>query len=524
MTETDQQAVAATPPQLATWHGLTLAHLWAVVALAGVGLLLSLTRTVPNDLWWHVKIGELIATTGQIPTTNIFAWTVPADAPFVYQSWLGELLYYLTYQLGGWNMTIFTRNMLGLVAYALVVLDARLRTGSWQLASAAVILAALMAINNWTTRTQNWSWIPFAVQMVVLSSYASNRLSPRWLVLLPLQMAFWVNAHGGFMLGILMMGAYVVGETLRRVLRQPYALSWQRLKPLYYAGAAMIVATVVNPLGVGVFAYVLDLLTDAPSQSLVSEWQPPDPESFPGFFFIVSVLLMLAAFAFGRRRPTITDVLLVCGFGWMAFNGVRYVMWYGMIAMPILVSVLVAPRAAAAVQGARAAPRRPRGNPVINAVLAVAMLLPLVVVQPWLKPLLPLPATYTDQFAPVPGAPLLFSNTTPVAATDHLREQPCMGNLFNENGYGSYLIWELGTAAPVFVDPRFELYPLTIWEDYIDITRGGDPARALLDEYAIACVMLDTELQPRLTETMPTLAGWQRTFGNEQSEVWRRAN
>lgn len=517
----DQTATSPVPVER-TFPRLRIEHLWILVSLSAAGFLLGLSRTIPNDFWWHLKAGELIATQG-LPTTNIFAWTLPADAPFVYQSWLGEWLYFQIYQLGGLQLVVFTRNMLGLAMFALVGLEAERRSGSWRLAAGAVLLVALMTINNWTTRTQNWSWVPFALVLYLLGRYSSNQLSPRWLLLLPLLMIFWVNAHGGFMMGILVTGAYVVGETLRRLLKQPYALTWDQLRPLYIAAVAMGAVTVINPLGVGVFAYVYDLLTDAPSQDLIIEWQPPDPQTIAGLFFVCSILLVIAAFGLGRRRPTITDILLVCGLGWMALNGVRYVVWFGVAALPIVAYTLSKPQAAYVLNAARDKPRRrgPGGSPVLNAVAAGILVLIVVLIQPWFKPFWPWPDNYREAFAPVPGAPLLFSDTTPVGATQHLQAEPCDGNLFNEMGYGSYLIWEVYPEVQVFVDPRVELFPLDLWENYIMLTRGED-VPLLLQEYTIDCVMLDLDNQPRLAEELATLPGWQRTYEDSQSEVWRR--
>jgi hypothetical protein len=144
-----------------------------------------------------------------------------------------------------------------------------------------------------------------------------------------------------------------------------------------------------------------------------------------------------------------------------------------------------------------------------------------VVVQPWLKPLLPFPQPYRALFADVPGAPMLFSADTPVQATNHLRAQPCDGRLFNEMGYGSYLDWALYPEAQVFIDPRVELYPMSLWQDYVDLTNGRR-VEPLLNDYIIACVLLDRQHQPRLAEAMSGLDGWQQTFADEWSEVWRR--
>jgi hypothetical protein len=513
-----QQTAARTLPLI------RLEHLWVILALSIVGAFISLVPNSPNDFWWHLKAGELVATSG-IPQTNLFAWTIPADTPYIYQSWLSEWLFYMLYQLGGLPLIVFARNMLGLGAFTLVAYEAHRRSGSWRLAAGVVLLAAAMSTNNLITRTQNWSWLPFMLLFILLGRYADNRLAPRWLVALPVIMIFWVNAHGAFVMGLLVTGAFMVGETLRRLLRQPRALSWERLRLLYATFAGMIVATIVNPLGIGIYGYVQLLLEDAPSQQFIIEWQSPTPDGIAGTFFYLSILVVIASCAFARRRPGITDVILICGLAWQAFSGVRYVVWFGMVAMPIVAQSLAAPRAVFSPTGSpvrqRVSLRERGGGTVANLVVAGFLLGMVLLVQPWIKPVLPLPEPYQALFAPVPGAPQLFTADTPVEAANHLLAEPCDGHLFNEMGYGSYLDWALYPQAQVFIDPRVELYPLELWEDYIDLTRGRN-VEELLAQYDITCVMLDVYLQPELAKTMPQLDGWHRTFVDERSEVWRR--
>jgi len=141
--------------------------------------------------------------------------------------------------------------------------------------------------------------------------------------------------------------------------------------------------------------------------------------------------------------------------------------------------------------------------------------------QPWSKPLLNLPSAYRGLFVDLPGAPLLFTTETPVGAVEHLLAQPCQGRIFNEMGYGSYMAWALYPAAQHFIDPRVELFPLALWQEYRAVSEGRDVA-GFFDRHAIACAVIDKELQPELARAMPALAGWQRTFGDGRTEVWRR--
>ena len=76
-----------------------------------------------------------------------------------------------------------------------------------------------------------------------------------------------------------------------------------------------------------------------------------------------------------------------------------------------------------------------------------------------------------------------------------MRENPG-GKIFNEMGYGSYLIWAL-PEQEVFIDPRVELYPFEQWQDYVHIT-NGTRYNELLEKYGADRLLIDTDLQPEL--------------------------
>ena len=492
-----------------------LDQLWVILVLALVGVFIALTPTVPHDFWWHLKAGQLVAE-GGIPTTNLFAWTLPADQPYVYATWLGEWLFYALYRIGGLAAPVLARNLLGLACFALVAAEARRRSGSWRLAALAALLAAAMTINNLTTRTQNWAWVPFGAYALILGAYVDGQLRPRALLALPPIMAFWVNVHGTFALGVALVALVAAGETLRRLLRQPRAANWERLRALYLAAAGVLAATLLNPIGPGIFGYVARLLSDASIQGLVNEWQPPTPRGIAGVVFFASILGLLAAFALARRRPSVTDLLLACAFLWLAWGGQRHVVWYGMVAMPLLAQSLAAPRSPLA----RAARQARLVLP--STLLALVLLGALVAVQPPFKAMLPLPTPYKALFVDLPGAPGLFSADTPVGAANYLRTHPIAGRLFNEMAYGSYLDWALFPDAQVFVDPRIELYPAALWQDYLAISEARDYNRLLVHKYGVERVLLDRARQPLLAAALAADPAWQREYADDRAEIYRR--
>src|SRR5262249_26912145 len=150
-----------------------------------------------------------------------------------------------------------------------------------------------------------------------------------------------------------------------------------------------------------------------------------------------------------------TDALTFGFFLWLALGAERYVLWFGMVAAPLIAAQ------AATLWPPQRAGRERVGRPAANAALIVLLLLALAGSLPWIKPL---------WLAPPFGS--LLSADTPVEAVAAMQRQPDRPrHLLHPMQYGSYLIW----AAPeqkVFIDTRIELYPLEQWLDYLDLEQG----------------------------------------------------
>jgi hypothetical protein len=104
-----------------------------------------------------------------------------------------------------------------------------------------------------------------------------------------------------------------------------------------------------------------------------------------------------------------------------------------------------------------------------------------------------------------------------VAAVEYLKQHPG-GKLYNEMGYGSYLIWA-DPAQGVFLDPRVELYPYQQWLDYIKINNGLH-YEELFNKYGVNRVLLNKELQPELMAALGKDPLWSREYTDLYAEIW----
>jgi hypothetical protein len=493
--------------------GISLDILWVFVILAGFLFFTSLVPLTPNDFWWHLKTGEYIYTNHTIPATNIYAWTLPSGQPFYYAAWLAELLLYLLYLLDKLPLIIFARTLLIAIAMWLIASEAHRRSGSWRISALVMAMLSLMITNNLLVRTQMFAWIPFVVTYIILKRYTDGVIRWRWLLLCPLSMIFWVNVHGSFILGLILPGAFFVGEAVQKLLRQDKTLNWTQIGFLGGTGVLSGFALLINPRFTGIISYTINMLTNPPSQQLIEEWQSPSPHSLSNITFFISILVLILALAYTKYRPTFTEIILVVGFLWLAWSGQRYVIWYGMLTMPLLAQLI------------KDLPIRTPAFVAqknwLNLALAILVLIPALVVQPWFVEQIPLPATYWQQVLRGSLAGPLLGVHTPVEAADYLQSHPG-GHLFNEMGYGSYLIWALPKQG-VFVDPRVELYPYDQWIDYIHINNGTNYEQ-LLAKYGVTRILLDKELQPGLASALVTDPLWTLEYDDQYAQIWSKVS
>ena len=493
--------------------GISLDILWFLVILAGFLFFTSLIPLPPNDFWWHLKIGEYIFTNHSIPTTNMYAWTLPPDQPFFYAAWLAELLFYILYRIGTIDLIISIRTILIGVTLSLLAIEAHRRSSSWRITAVAIALLCLMSINNLIVRTQMWAWLPFITTYIVLKRYTEGSIGWHWLLVCPLSMIYWVNVHGSFILGLILIGAFFLGESLSTLIKQEKALNWRQIGWIGCTGILSGLAVLVNPRFTAIVGYTVNLLTDPPSQQLIEEWQSPTPHGIANIAFYIGILLFIIILAYSRYRLTPTELILSIGFLWLAWSGQRYVIWYGIVVIPILAREI------------KDLPIKipsfiPQTN-WLNLALAILLFIPSIIAQPWFVERLPLPDTYWEQVLRSSPAGPLLSVETPVAAAEYLKSHSG-GRLFNEMGYGSYLIWAIPEQG-VFVDSRVELFPYDQWMDYIHVQNGTN-YNEILTKYGVDRILLDKKLQPDLATSLTKDRLWNLEYDDQYSQIWTKAS
>ncbi|XSG73549.1 hypothetical protein ACP8Y2_15305 [Herpetosiphon llansteffanensis] len=475
----------------------------------------SLWLVNPEDFWWHLKIGDLIRETGTIPKVGLFSAT-QANTPFFYQSWLAEVMFSWTYQLGGLVAILQLRNMLLITTYGLLIWHSLRRAkGNGRAVMLGFVFMVIVAFNNWNVRPQMFSWLLFAATFVIVSEVATERWSTKALWLLPIIEIAWVNLHSAFTLGPILVGAAAVGAIIDRRRDHHEAPIYATMRALWLAFAAMLAATLINPRGWGVWIEGWSMLTAPFSPAVLSEQASPlatlsNPVSQ---LFLAVLLVGIVTLLVIWQKMRSADLLIISMMALLALTGAHYQIWFGMVAGPIIAEALVQRGRLKLIK------RNPPASKAI-AFLTIAFAVIGLLVQPVIRIWLPMPAALNGASGDLPHAELA-SGSTPIEAVAFLQANQPNQAYFHDMGYGSYLIWKAGEQLPVFIDPRVELYPIEQWNEYSCIMAGADWER-LLAKYAMDTIMVDREIGKDLVSSVQANSAWQEVYADQQSLIFKR--
>jgi len=432
-------------------------------ALAGLvvcvwGWRIGLRPLGDNSFLTHLATGRIILDHG-IPRHDPYSYTAPGS-PWVVQSWLASTVYGLVDRVGGWRA-------LQLLTGAATVLLAAL---TWRLSRPAsgVLARLLIAGLAMAVGTGTWSERPLLFGLVFLALTlltAEGGLDPRWLV--PV-FWLWVNTHGSFPLGLLVLGLLAAGRHLdgTRPVRELRALAW--------AGVGTVVGA-VNPLGPSLLVFPGHLLARQSVLRHIIEWQAPAFTTWPQRLFLVQVAVAIVLLA---RRPSWRLALGLAVLVPMTLLSAR-----NMNVASLVLVVVMAP-AVAGLGGIAGADELPRpGRLGMAAVAAFGIVLT--------ASSLAGPAV---DFTAYPTKPLAWLAARTDLTTERIAAPDYVGN---------YLEYAFAGRVKVFVDDRAEMYPKGVYDDFITVLSVRPDWSGALARHGVTVVVwpADGALASVLTES-----------------------
>jgi len=459
---------------------------WVFTAFFGVfGWAVGIAKLTDNSFFWHLRTGEYILDHG-IPHHDVFSYTAPG-AKWVAQSWLAEVTYAALYRgFGGIGIRLFVGAVgagIGILTYRLA-----LRLVRDRIVACGLTVAALAGIYTVWSERPLLIGVLFLLVLIWVGEVPDSVVGRHPLIVVPPLMWLWANTHGTYQLGFAYLGLHLLGRWLDGT--PPWA---GRERRLLVAAAIGFAVAFLNPYGVALVTFPVDLLSRGDILSHVVEWKSPDFRQAWGIALGLWIVVFLVALSRGRHRVTRRDLVVTVPMLLLALWAVRNVAVAPLIGLPVV---------ARAFARDEERPSESSGT-LVTAAIAVLVLAAAA---------MGLQATTEKTFD--------FS-TYPVRSMRYLERHDLMGrHLLTTDAAAGYVILEAFPQQRVFIDDRYDMYPRSVIFDYFTLTEGRPGWSRILDTYDVDVVVWgkDSSLAALLDQS----SGWRRVHRDASDAVWVR--
>jgi hypothetical protein len=472
---------------------------WASMSVLVPGLVILLGTMVAIDLAYQVRAGDLILNARSIPRVDSFTFTM-SGRPWLDQQWGAQLLIALAHRAGGWPALSMLRAAIVGASFGLIYRACRVRGATPVAASLLAIAGFVVSLQALAMRPQLFALPLFAGTLLVLVQRDTH---PRRLWLIPVMAIAWANLHGSFVMAPALVALASLQDLGRRDRRGAGRLA--------VVGTCTLVATLVNPFGLHVWTYALALSTNPLIRSSVSEWAPITLSSFAGAGFFATAAASAGWLALRGEKTPWPDLVWLGAFFFLTLPAGRGVIWWGLVAPVVMAGLL--PRRARASEGRPGEGEREgegegarSGSPMMDLTVVGVLLVATVA------------ALVHMRGASAEG---LLSQAPQGLVAAAAADVPSGGRLVVQEAWGSWFEYAL-PSDPVFVDPRIELFPTGVWEDYTTLRLAKAGWADVLDRWGVDGVVVD-DRAPQLGRLLAGDARWRLAYSDADGQLYVRS-
>lgn len=447
------------------------------------------------DLWHQMALFREFIALQHIPLEDHFAYT-PTIYPSVQHEWgAGAIAYFLGTRFGGCGI-LAAKYLLASIIVVFFSLCIKKRCVSKEvLIFLAPIGITLMSRSFATIRAQMYSFAFVAYLLWVFD--LEQKENWRWLVFWILLYLIWINLHGGFLVGIGLLGAFWFERLLRR---RPHI-------HLIVAGVAMLGLIAVNPYGLSYYSYLWRAMTMA--RPYIAEWYPiwRSSELLQLSMFLMSLVLVIySVMKIGIYKADGLAVLFAAALA--AFFCVRLIFFYALIWAIYVPGYLQRTPLGNLMEGLHK--RLSKFFIPILCIAAVAIFLRALSYEPWK---LIVPSDHIEKYGNHP--------IYPIGPVQYLKEVAFKGNLMVFFDWGSYVTWKLYPDVRVSLDSRYEVaYPEWLVEENIRFYRAKEGWQRTLNKYPTDLVLVHKILP--LAKVIGQQSEWKKVYTDKVFELYAR--
>jgi hypothetical protein len=325
-----------------------------------------------------------------------------------------------------------------------------------------------------------WFWILETSERRCLSwGHDGGRL---WLWTLPLITLVWVNVHGGFLIGFILLGIFWLGaiwswlrakdgrieEALTKI------AAGKRSGDLIWVGLVSLAASLINPYGWRLHAHIYSYLTNRFLMDHIEEFQSPNFHGWAPRCFAGLLLISLAALSKWGRKLRTSEALTALFAAYAGMYSSRNIPVSSLL-LVMVVAPLIWPDRGGLFERMRQVQSNLRGYGWPFAAVAVSF---------WI----------VASMGHIGSRKLVDAHfdpkRMPVEAVNQLQRSAVKGPVLSPDYWGGYLIYRWYPEEKVVVDDRHDLYGEAFFKSYLKMLHLERGWQEFLREHQASCLLL----------------------------------
>jgi hypothetical protein len=475
------------------------------------------------DTAWHIRAGDVILQHLSVPGTDVFSYTA-RDQPWINHEWLSQVIFSILHHVSGLTgVVVLTTLLLCFTFYYFYRFLLELGI-SLLLAVILTLLAATITSVHWLARPHIFSLLLTLVWYRQLERY--RRSGARFaLYSLPLMMLFWVNLHGAYVTGFILLGIYLAGTVLEWIFCKDQTEKerlFSSVTPLSIVAGACVLTALVNPYGYRLLIFPFQFMSSTFIRDYINEWASPNFHET--IFYELPLMLLFVVLGCSLRKLRFVELGLVLVWLHGALYAVRYMPVLAIIVLPIIGTYLEDYfRKGLADEAVPSWVRR-----VLQSLRGLSDRVQF------------LSSSFNSHSAMVIFVFLLFGLTLfhartgraafldyqfddtkfPIKAVEFVTTQGITGHMYNSYYFGGYLIYHFypDPGYRVFIDGRAEVYGDKILKAFIHVDGLFPDWASVLDNYGVTWIIHQAGSQ--LSTVLLENPGWKLIYADSVANIF----
>jgi Putative Zn-dependent protease, contains TPR repeats len=468
-----------------------------LILLFALLVISQINTIIDSDIWCHFKTGEYIVKNLNVPQVDLFSYTLENRA-WIDHEWLSQVLFYVIFAKFSWLGINMLKAIVISSCFFILLFFIISKYKKFIYAILFILLSVLAFGYRSFARPEIFSYLLLCLFFYMLEDERKIRM-------LPLLQVLWVNLHGYFILGPVLIFLYSLGELISG--------SKIKAKRLGAVFVLTCLACFINPYFYKGAFYPIKILAgvftgDRLYMQSIQELTMPVNAGFGKYvFFWILAILSSVTFLANLKKAKMQHILIFLGAFMASYAAIRNMPVFIFMAMPLAVINLNESKLTKDIT---------ERNHYVACIFIILAAVYFFASNRYY--------VFTKQSAFRNTGSKMTEVLTPSKACDFLEKNNIKGRVFNSIDFGHYIAYRFYPEKTAFIDARTELYKDNFYKSYQRAQNYPGEWESLQRKYNFDVVLLrhifsGTE---RILKYLYNKKEWALVYYDENSAIFLR--